>query len=97
MPTDPDPRLPAAPAVRLFGLLSNETRLRLLLALADGDGDTPVGGLAEALGVSQSALSQHLRRLRQAGAITWRREGHNIFYALAPGPARDILLRHVRP
>ncbi len=94
MPTDPDPRLRTGQAVSQFGLLSDRTRLRVLLSLADGEAH--VSGLAEALGVSQSALSQHLLRLRLAGAVTCRREGHHVFYALASGPARDILLRHVR-
>ena len=89
--------LPVAQAARLFGLLSNETRLRVLLALAEGDEHVAVEGLAKALGVSQSALSYHLQQLRLGGAVTCHREGNTLFYALAPGPARDILLRHVRP
>jgi DNA-binding transcriptional ArsR family regulator len=99
MLTDPDPRLPIDQAARLFGLLGDETRLRLLLRLAEGK-DVSVTALAEAFGMSQPALSHHLTRLRLAGAVTCRREGNHHFYALAPGPARDLLLfvlRHVRP
>jgi DNA-binding transcriptional ArsR family regulator len=96
MPADPDPRLPVAEAARLFALLGDEARLRLLLRLAEGK-DLSVTALAEALGMSQPALSRHLQRLRLAGAVTCRQEGNHHFYALAPGTARDLLLRHVRP
>ena len=92
-----DPRMPVDQAASLFGLLSDETRLRMLLALANGNGGVHVGGLAEALSVSQTAVSQHLQRLRLSGVVTHRREGRNVFYALAQGLARDLLLRHVRP
>jgi ArsR family transcriptional regulator len=94
---DPDQRLPTDQAARLFGLLGDETRLRVLLALADGDGGVPVGGLAQALGLSRTALNHQLQVLRMAGIVARRREGQKAFYALAPGRARDILLRHVRP
>jgi hypothetical protein len=67
MPTDPDHRLPVAQAARLFALLGDETRLRVLLAVADADGDVPVGGLAKALGLSRIALNHRLRVLRMAG------------------------------
>jgi DNA-binding transcriptional ArsR family regulator len=96
MSADPDPRLPVAQAARLFMLLGDETRLRLLLRLAEGD-DLTVTALAEALGLSHQALSRHLTLLRLAGVVADRREGHNVFYSLLPGRARDILLWHVRP
>ena len=96
MPSDADPRLPVDQAARLFGLLADETRLRLLLRLAAGK-DQPVTALAEELGVSLSPPCRHLTFLRLAGVVSCRREGHNAFYALAPGPARDILLRYVLP
>jgi DNA-binding transcriptional ArsR family regulator len=96
MPTEPEHRIPVDQAAQLFGLLGDATRLRVLLALAEGNGDVPVAGLARAFGLSQTALSHHLQRLRLAGAVTCRRKGNNVFYALAPGPVRN-LLRHVRP
>jgi DNA-binding transcriptional ArsR family regulator len=96
MSPEPDPRLPVDQAARLFGLLADETCLRLLLRLAEGK-DLSVTALAEAFGLSVAALSHHLQRLRLGGAVACRREGQQVFYALAPGPARDTLLRHVRP
>lgn len=97
MPIDADARMPTAQAARLFGLLGDETRLRVLLALANGDEGVPVGGLAKALGLSRTALNHQLQLLRMAGVVTRRREGQNVFYSLAQGAARDLLLRHVRP
>ena len=96
MPSEADPRLPVAQAARLFGRLADETRLRLLPRLAAGK-DQPVTALAEELGVSLSPPCRHLTFLRLAGVVSCRREGHHAFYTLAPGPARDILLRYVRP
>ena len=46
---------------------------------------------ASALGLSQSALSQHLAILRADGLVTTRREAQSIYYALAPGPAERII------
>jgi ArsR family transcriptional regulator len=98
MPTKSDHRLPAARAARLFALLANETRLRLLLLLLNaGDGGTAARDLAQALRMSQQAISHHLQGLRQARAVTRNCEGQKVVYALAPGIARDLLRRHVLP
>jgi DNA-binding transcriptional ArsR family regulator len=96
MPKKRNTLMPVGQAACVFGLLADETRLRLLLHLANGK-NLSVTALAEACGMSQPALSHHLQRLRLAGAITCRREGNNNFYSLAPGPARDLLLGNVRP
>ena len=84
--------LPVGRAVRLFGLLGDETRLRLLLTLAEGGEGVPVGGLAQALGLSRTALNHQLQLLRLAGVVTHRSEGQNVFYALAQGPAQSVLM-----
>ena len=94
MSPESDPRMPVDQAARLFGLLADKTRLRLLLRLAKGK-DLSVAALAEASGQSQPALAHHLQLLRLAGVIARRREGPNAFSARAPGPARDLLLRPV--
>jgi ArsR family transcriptional regulator len=98
MPTDTDPLLPPDQAARLFVLLADETRLRLLLAMEYvGVEGIPLGDLAEAIGVTEGTVSHHLAALRTAGAVTARRDGSRVFYSLAPGRARDLLLRYVRP
>lgn len=95
MSPEPDPRMPVRQAARLFALLADETRLRLLLRLAEGK-DLSAAALVGALGVSPPALRHHLQLLRLARVVARRREGQNAFYSLAPGPARD-LIRYVLP
>ena len=69
-------------AARLLKLLANEKRLVILCFLATR-GEMPVGALVEALGLSQSALSQHLARLRRDGLVLFRRESQTLHYRLA--------------
>ena len=66
----------------MFKALSDETRLRLLTLLADQgpDGALCVGALARRLGVSQSAVSQHLGVLRMAGLVMDQRRGYFVHY-----------------
>lgn len=81
----------AAPAARLMRLFANEQRLMLMCRLADGD--CAVGELAGYVGLSQSACSQHLARLRDAGVIAPRREAQTVYYGIAdPAAARVIAL-----
>ena len=69
---------------RLFKALSDETRLRLLKLLADRgpEGALCVGALAGELGVTQSAVSQHLAVLRSAGLVVDERRGYFVHYRL---------------
>jgi DNA-binding transcriptional ArsR family regulator len=67
---------------RLFSLLSDPTRLRLLSTLHDR-GESGVGDLAEATGVSLPNASQHLSRLATAGVVARRREGRSVLYRIA--------------
>jgi DNA-binding transcriptional ArsR family regulator len=65
-------------AAELFDALSNDKRLLALLHLIAGE--LSVGALAEAVGISQSALSQHLARLRKLNLVKTRRRNQTIFY-----------------
>ena len=69
---------------RLFKALSDETRLRLLKLLADRGPDDAlcVGALAVNLGVTQSAVSQHLAVLRAANLVVDERRGYFVHYRL---------------
>src|SRR5215207_4434049 len=67
---------------RLFGLLSDPTRLRLLSRLHD-DGELSVGELAERTGVAVANVSQHLNRLAVAKVVARRREGKHVRYRIA--------------
>src|SRR6516225_5175817 len=69
-------------AARLLKLLANEKRLVILCFLATR-GEMPVGALVEALGLSQSALSQHLAKLRRDGLVLFRRASQTLHYRLA--------------
>jgi DNA-binding transcriptional ArsR family regulator len=67
--------------VEVFKVLSDPTRLRLVKLLGGGQ-SLCVNALAKRLGVTQSAVSQHLRVLRQAGLVAGDRQGSFIHYAL---------------
>ena len=79
----------AGDAARLLKALANEKRLLLLCRLVEGE--CSVGQWNAHVDLSQSALSQHLAVLREDGLVTTRREAQTIYYALAEGPARDIM------
>lgn len=80
----------AAEAAGLLKLLANESRLLILCRLAM-DGETSVGELTDAVGLSQSALSQHLAKLREDGLLATRRDAQTIFYRLADAKAARLL------
>lgn len=71
----------AAEASRFLRALANEKRLLALCQLMGEE--RSVGSLAEAVGLSQSALSQHLTRLREDGMVATRRDSQTIYYRLA--------------
>lgn len=64
-----------------LALLANAKRLMILCELAKGE--RSVGALQQAVGLGQSALSQHLARLRQAGMVDTRRESQTIHYRIS--------------
>ena len=85
----------AGRASQLLKALANEHRLMVLCALAEGEHS--VSELNEMVDLSQSALSQHLARLREDGLVTTRREGLTIHYSLGEPLAAsivDLLYRH---
>lgn len=84
-----DERLIAATA-RLFDLMGDPTRVRLLYALLDA-GELRVGALAEHAQVSGSAVSHALRLLRTANIVAARREGRTVNYHLEDRHVRDLL------
>jgi DNA-binding transcriptional ArsR family regulator len=71
-------------------LLANEKRLLVVCRLAIA-GEMSVGALAEAVGLSQSALSQHLARLRADGLVATRREAQVLHYRIADPRVRRLL------
>ena len=75
-------RQQAEQAASLLKALANESRLLVLCHLAES-GELCVGQLQACVGLSQSALSQHLARLREAKVVKTRRESQTIYYSLA--------------
>ena len=62
--------------------LGNERRLMILCELVEV-GEATVGSLVDAVGLSQSALSQHLAKMREEGIVTFRRESQTLWYRIA--------------
>lgn len=62
--------------------LANDRRLLILCRLVEA-GEATVGALAKDAGLSQSALSQHLARMRDEGIVTFRRESQTLWYRIA--------------
>ncbi len=82
----------AAEAAGLLKLLANENRLLILCRLVLA-GEVSVNDLADAVGLSQSALSQHLAKMREDGLLATRREAQTVFYRVAdPNAARLLAL-----
>lgn len=73
----------------LLKAMSNERRLCILCHLADGEHS--VGELCEMVGLGQSALSQHLAKLRRDGLVTTRREAQTVYYSVVGGEVSRIL------
>jgi DNA-binding transcriptional ArsR family regulator len=74
----------------IFKALSDPTRLRLIKSLTRNEGALCVNALSHMLGVTQSAVSQHLRVLRQAGLVRGERRGYYVHYELE----KDVLEKY---
>jgi len=79
----------ATEAAAFLKALANDQRLLMLCCLLEGS--LSVGEINERVPLSQSALSQHLGVLRDAGLVTTTRQSQTIYYALAKGPALKIM------
>ncbi len=79
----------AEEAARLLSALGQTKRLLALCRLKDQE--MSVGALAEAVGLGQSALSQHLARLRDLGIVATRRDAQTIYYRLASDDAKRLI------
>ncbi|MEX0753057.1 MAG: metalloregulator ArsR/SmtB family transcription factor [Xanthobacteraceae bacterium] len=80
----------AAEAVQLLKLLANENRLMILCRLV-AQREMSVGELAAVVELSQSALSQHLARMREEGLVATRRDAQSVYYRIADPNARRLL------
>jgi DNA-binding transcriptional ArsR family regulator len=80
----------AAAAAQLLKLLANENRLLILCRLV-AEREMSVGELAAAVRLSQSALSQHLAKMREEGLVATRRDAQTVYYRVANPDARRLL------
>ena len=76
-------------AAEVFSLLSDATRIRLILVLRGGE--LSVGELAELVGKSPTVVSQHLAKLRWARVVQARQDGTRVFYSLVDEHARELV------
>jgi ArsR family transcriptional regulator, virulence genes transcriptional regulator len=72
----------AAQVAALLKAIANQRRLMLLCKLVE-HGEMTVGALADAVGLSQSALSQHLAKMREEGLVAFRRDRQTLWYRIA--------------
>lgn len=79
----------AANVAELFSALSDPNRVRILSALTDGE--INVGALAQSVGISESAVSHHLRGLRLMRLVRTRKVGRQVFYQLDDTHIAELL------
>ncbi len=70
--------------------LGNERRLMILCQLV-AHGEMSVGKLGEAIQLGQSALSQHLAKMRDEGIVSTRREGQTIWYRITDTRVEELM------
>lgn len=87
---DPDALLENASIVAgILKTLANERRLLILCELSQSEAN--VMTLAARVGLSQSALSQHLARMRDEGIVTFRRDGQTLWYRIADARVAKLM------
>jgi DNA-binding transcriptional ArsR family regulator len=79
----------AANVAELFQALSDPNRVRILASLMDGE--VNVGSLAETVGISESAVSHHLRGLRLMRLVRANKQGRQVFYRLDDEHIAELL------
>lgn len=91
MPTQSLDMNTAAKVADLFGALSDASRVRIISVLVGGERN--VRSLAQAVGISESAVSHQLRGLRQMRLVRPRRQGRQVFYCLDDKHIVDLYRR----
>ena len=81
----------AARVAELFSALGDASRVRIIAHLVDGEMN--VGALAEATGISDSAVSHHMRTLRQLRLVRAEKRGREVFYSLDDDHVTDLFLQ----
>lgn len=82
-------------AAEVFGLLSDPTRIRIILALRQGT-ELPVNTLADLVEKKPAAVSQHLARLRMTRMVSTRQEGTKVLYRLTDEHASTLVKEAIK-
>lgn len=82
-------------AAEVLGILSDPTRIRIVLALRQA-GELPVNALAERVDKKPSGVSQHLARMRMARMVTTRQEGTRVLYRLTDEHAAALVVEAIK-
>lgn len=85
-----DMRANAQKAADFLAMLSSKPRLLILCHLLEA-GELSVGEMAARVGLSQSALSQHLARLRSQQLVAFRKQAQTVFYRISDPRAERLL------
>lgn len=85
-----DLKAKAGQVADLLRAIANDRRLLILCRLVEC-GESTVGQLAEDVELSQSALSQHLARMREEGLVAFRRDAQTLWYRIADPRVEDLL------
>ncbi len=80
----------AADIATLLKAMGNERRLVILCELV-ANGEMSVGAMVKSIGLGQSALSQHLAKMREEGIVATRREGQTIWYRIAEPRVEELM------
>jgi len=80
----------AEQAAKLLKVLANERRLLILCRLIEAE-EMNVTQLSDSIGLAQSALSQHLAKMREDGLVVSRRESQTMWYRVADPAAQQVL------
>lgn len=82
----------------IFSVIDNEVRVRLMCCLSQGE--KTVTELIENCGLSQSAVSQHLQRMRNAGVVEVTKKGREVYYRISDPRVEGLckqILEYVGP
>lgn len=77
-------------AVRFLKSVAHPSRLQILIHLREGEAS--VHELEQAVGISQSNMSQHLGQMKRAGVLKSRRDGSQVFYSLMDEQVLELLM-----
>ena len=83
-------------AAAFFKVVGDESRMKIICTISDGE--TCVNDIADAIGMTKSAVSHQLKLLKDEGLVKARRKGKNIYYSLDDHHVediRDIALTHI--